>query len=81
MKSLTQSLKNITVNKTIPAEPALKLAVEIDYEREQTKILLKSLEGQVGMHWGEEIKSHLAKMDGTNFNSMAYNYERLPSGQ
>lgn len=81
MKSLLLLFKALTINKSIPADSALKVAAEVDQEREETKTLLKALKGEVGMYRGEQIEMHLAKMDGTNFNSSAYHYERLPSGQ
>lgn len=81
MKSLTLLFKALTINKSIPADSALKVAAEVDQEREETQELLKSIKNEVGLYRGEEIEAHLAKMNGTNFNSVAYHYERLPSGQ
>ena len=81
MKNLSKLLKSIMVNGVIPPEKALNIAEQYDIERNETIELLKGLESQVGLHWGEEIKARLAKMDGTMFNPVDYHYERLPNGQ
>jgi hypothetical protein len=43
--------------------------------------LLKACKGHVGMLLGEDIESHLAEINGTYFNAMDYNFERLPGDQ
>jgi hypothetical protein len=78
--TITQLLKNAAINGSIRLDRALRIAAELDTEREQTKALLKECENNVGMLLGEKINEHLAKMSGVRFNALDYHYEK-PVGE
>lgn len=80
MQTLEQSLKNLAVNHKVEFIKAIAIVKPIDEERKETIELLKRVERQVGMTLGEEILSHIAKIEGRKFNSLEYNYER-PNGE
>lgn len=80
MNTLSQSVKNASVNDKITLKNALNIVKPIDEEREKTVDLLTRLEKQVGMTMGEEILSHIADMKGVKFNSIEYHYEK-PHGE
>lgn len=49
-------------------------------QRAESMALLKLCEKQVGMMLGEEIRAHVASVEGTHFNSKEYHYEK-PVGE
>jgi hypothetical protein len=79
--TITQTIKNASVNGVINIDKALKIAEALDQEREQTTNLLRKCEKNVGMHLGEEINVHLANMNGTKFSTVDYHYESMPGEQ
>jgi hypothetical protein len=81
MQSIQQTLKNQSVNGAIPVERALQVAAPLDAERTATVALLKELERQVGMTYGDKINAHIAAMNGTKFNEVDYWADRLPGEQ
>jgi hypothetical protein len=81
MQTITQTLKNQSNNGAIPLDRALTIAAPLDKEREATVALLKELERQVGMTYGDKINAHIADMNGTRFNDVEYWADRLPGEQ
>ncbi|GAA4338559.1 hypothetical protein GCM10023149_48600 [Mucilaginibacter gynuensis] len=77
--NVTQLIKGAAGNGVI-GERMLKIAAQVDEEREKTINLLRELERHVGMHHGEKINAHIAEMTGTYFNERDYHYER-PVGE
>lgn len=81
MNTITQRMKSAAgTNGAISIEKAMAIAKEFDQEREATRELLKQLETLVGTYHGEKIQRHIAEMDGTGFNEVAYHYDR-PVGE
>lgn len=78
--TITQLFKNNAVNGNININSLLKIANDLDTEREKTCELLKECERNVGMYLGEKINAHLATMNGTYFSEKDYNYEK-PHGE
>jgi hypothetical protein len=81
MDTITQQLKNKSTNGHIAAVEAVKIANAVDAERLATIALLKELERQVGMTYGDKINAHIAAMNGTKFNEVDYWHDRLPGEQ
>lgn len=79
--TITQQLKNLSVNGCISLDKAIKLATVLDGQRDTATKLLKSCELNVGMHLGEQINVHLAAVEGTYFNAEEYNFEAMPTNQ
>lgn len=79
--TISQQLKNLSINGCISLDNAMKLAKVLDTQRDTAITLLKQAERNCGMHLGEQINVHLAAVEGTYFNPEEYNFESMPSNQ
>lgn len=76
MSNLSQDFKNLATNGKLSLDRVLFIINPIDEERVQTQLLLRKLEKEVGLTLGEEINTHIAKMNNTKFNLVQYHYEK-----
>lgn len=81
MQKLAELLRSSGNSEVISKEKAVSIAKQIDIERENTQILLKDLQSQVGMILRERIEIHLSEMNGTKFNPVSFHYDRLNGDQ
>ncbi len=81
MKKISESIKSAANKESVALKSALAIVETLDQEREDTVALLKRLEKSVGMVQGEEILTHIARMNGQNFNSVAYLHDTPNGGQ
>lgn len=79
--NITETFKRMAVGGKIDTKYATRVAAELDNERAETISLLQNIIPHVGMFLGEQINEHLARMNGSTFNSREYNFEKMPDGQ
>jgi hypothetical protein len=81
MRTITDALKQKSLNGQIKESDALAIAKRADELLASAFEMLTTCKKQVGMFIGGEISELQAKIKGEQFNEREYNYERLPDGQ
>jgi len=81
MKTITDAIKQKSLNGQIKESDALAIAKKADELLAEALEMLTNCKKQVGMFIGGEISELQAKIKGEQFNEREYNYERLPDGQ
>lgn len=81
MQKISDQFKGIALDGKITLAKALPIASQVDEERKETVELLLKLKKEVGDHYGEQILSLVAKMEGKRFNSVEFFYDKQPDSQ
>ena len=79
--NFSNALKNASVDGSVKQNVAVAIGQKADSLVTELCEVLKKVEGQVGMVYGEMINDVVSRATGVRFDPKEYNFERRPEGQ